>query len=713
MLIGGIVAGLVLGLLAGGTMAHLGSVRLRFVTLLFAAVVVRFTTEAALGADLAIAELLRLPLFAIAYGMLLVGLWVNRTQPGLMLAFVGVLGNAIAIVANGGFMPIWLPSLEAAGLTRADVQTAFHTILEPTFGAHFLIHAGPLSDVIPIPFPIIQNVASMGDVFLASGLAFFLFATVVRDPRELGEEEVEVVRQRLTGLAGSARLPRSVEDAIGERRVRPETGLAPGLAEAAALERPRVLGASGSGMAAPALAPLPVDVGEAPDVDPGIGPNAYGAGGAIAIPVPRAGDGLPLPRPAVPRITDRARRHPYVRLALNGSFSALWMGQLISLFGDRIHQIALGFLVYGATESPLAVALVFLAATLPNLLFSPLAGTLVDRWDQKEILVVSDLLRASAVLLVPMAAVINLWLVYPLSFAITTISIFFRPARVAVLPRIVRDDELLTANSALWVGETMADVVGYPLAGLFVGFLGPALALAFWLDAATYAASALLIATIVVPPVRRRAETASAPNFRAELHEGWRFLRGETVLLANTLQATVAQFTIGILTALTLIYASEVIRGTTITPQAVYAFLETGVGFGNLVGGFLLGLLGARLARGRLVIVGYTVSGLCTAALALTDNLTIAIGLMIGLGVANMIFLIPSQTLFQERTPPELMGRVVGFRFSLVFGSMTLAMGVGGVLAQAVGVPIVLGVFGLLTAAAGFAGLFVPAVRDA
>ena len=77
-----------------------------------------------------------------------------------------------------------------------------------------------------------------------------------------------------------------------------------------------------------------------------------------------------------------------------------------------------------------------------------------------------------------------------------------------------------------------------------------------------------------------------------------------------------------------------------------------------------------------------------------------------------MIFLIPSQALFQERTPAELMGRVVGFRFALVFGSMTLAMALGGLLAQAFGVTPVIAVFGLVTMAAGLAGMLVPAVRD-
>ena len=700
MLIAGIVLGLVLGLLAGGSIGNLGTVRLRWVGFLFAAVIVRFTTETALGANLAIAEALQLPLFAVAYGMLLVGLWVNRAHPGMSLAFVGVLGNALVIVVNGGFMPIWQPSLFAAGFAETDVRTGFHVVLDAGAGtADFLLHLGFLGDVIPVPLPFIRNVASIGDLFLTAGLAFFLFATVVRYPQELDEEEEAAVRRRLAGVAVSTRSRGPAAVAALARRA--DTGLAAGLAESAALERTVVLGGSGAGLSNPTLAPLPFGGRRA---------AAAAVAGAEALPAGEAA--IPIPRP---EIIERARRHPYVRLALNPAFSALWAGQLISLFGDRIHQIALAFLVFNATNSPLAVALVFVAATLPNLLISPIAGTFVDRWDHQEVLVVSDLLRAATVLIIPMAAVTNVLLVYPLIFAITTISIFFRPARVAILPRIVRDDELLPANSAMWIGETMADVVGYPLAGLFVGFLGASLPLAFWFDSATYVASAVLLWTIVVPPMVRAApaEEEASHGFFHELGQGWGFLRGETTLLANTIQATVGQFTVGILTALTAVYAAEVIAHASFNAEAVYAFLETGIGIGNLVGGFVLGLIGTRLARGRLVIIGYTAWGLCVAGLALTDNLPAALGLMLGSGVANMVFVIPSQTLFQERTPPELMGRVVGFRYALVFGSMTIAMAAGGVLGSVFGVAPVLGVFGLVTTFAGLAGLFVPAVRDA
>jgi MFS family permease len=173
------------------------------------------------------------------------------------------------------------------------------------------------------------------------------------------------------------------------------------------------------------------------------------------------------------------------------------------------------------------------------------------------------------------------------------------------------------------------------------------------------------------------------------------------------------QFALGIIIVLTPIYVTETLGATKAQFGAYYGFLQFGIGLGNLVGGLIIGLLGARLAKGRTVIAGYSAAGACIALLALTGNVGVAFGLMAGFGVANMVFVIPSQTLFQLRTPPEMMGRVVGFRFALVFGSMTLAMAVGGVLGAAFGAAIVIGVFGLLTVVAGLAGVLVPAVRDA
>ncbi|MEA2525168.1 MAG: hypothetical protein QOF73_2395, partial [Thermomicrobiales bacterium] len=432
MLIGGIVFGLVLGLLAGGSIGNLGSVRLRWVGILMFAVILRFGTEFGLIQGNAFIDTFRLPLFMTAFVMLLSALWVNRSQPGLRLAFVGILSNTIAIAANGGHMPIWIRSLEAANFTLADVASPFHTTLADDAGLDFFLHAGPLGDIIPIPLPIIQNVASIGDVFLTAGLAFFLFATVIRRP---GETDGDGARESgpLAGLAGTTRLPRGIDAALGQQRIRPGTGLASSLADTASLDRPLVLGGVGTGLAGPSARSLIGRVrgadGQVVDVW-GSRPGAIGRPVALA-PVPSAASGIggdgTIALPGRPRVVgERVRRHPYVRLALNGSFTSLWTGQMISLLGDRVHQIALAALVVGITQSIFAGALVFVAATLPNLFLAPIAGAYVDRWNHRDVMIVSDLLRAAVVLIMPIAAITNVVLVYPLIFLITTISIFFR-----------------------------------------------------------------------------------------------------------------------------------------------------------------------------------------------------------------------------------------------------------------------------------------------
>ena len=681
MLIAAVALGLLLGLVARGDILNLARVRLRWAAVIFAALAVRFTTES-LVETVDLVHALRLPLFGLAYGLLLAGLWRNRARPGLSLAFVGILANAIAIAVNGGFMPVWEPSLAQIGFGPGDIaERGFYTVVPLTeLDASFLTSAVLLGDIIPLPLPLFPGVISLGDLFLSAGLAFFMFATVVRAPVGLLEDEEAILRQRVLDISTGSPDPRQRE-----------TGLRSGLLEASALERPALLGSSAAGMLAP---------GQTADVGVGAG---VGAGVRVAVEAP-----------ILPSLAERARRHPYVRLSLNPAFSALWAGQLISLLGDRVHQIALAFLVLGATNSAIALGAVFVAATLPNLLFGPLAGTLVDRWDEREVLIVSDILRAAIVLLLPVAALINILLVYPLVFLMTTVSIFFRPARVSILPRIVEKDDLIVANSAMWVGESFADIGGYALAGLFVAFLGTSLPLAFWIDSVSYIASAILLATIVVRPRPAPKDGAAAPrNIVRELREGWAFLRHETVLLGNTLQGVAGQAMIGVILALLPIYARDTIEGGVVAPETVLAFLESSIGLGNLVGGFAVGLVGTRIGLGRMVILGYALTGGLVALLGLTGDLGLALGLIFGVGAGNLVFVIPSQTLFQQRTPAGLMGRVVGFRFSLVFGAMTVAAALAGVMGELFGPGPVIALFGVITVGAGLGALFVPALRDA
>jgi MFS family permease len=403
-----------------------------------------------------------------------------------------------------------------------------------------------------------------------------------------------------------------------------------------------------------------------------------------------------------------------VRLARDARFSAFWLAGTISVFGDRLHQIAIGVMVLAMTGSALQTGLVWVAATLPNLILGPIAGTFVDRWDQKRVMIVSDLLRAGLVLALPFIVAGQLWLVYPVVFLITTISLFFRPAKAAIIPRIVRREDLTPANGAIWTGETLADIAGYPLAGVFVAFLGTDLA--FWVDSVTYVISAVLLAGLVIPPVARHAAVhvrGAVGAFTTELREGWQFLRNEPALFQNTMVSVMAQLSIGATLALMVVYAQKSLAGDAIPYPTSYAVIEAAIGLGNLIGGFVIGAIGARFNKGWLVITGFAVMGLATIALGLTSNEFMAIGAAVVIGIFNLVYVIPSQTLFAERTPAGLMGRVIAIRSSIVMGALTGAMAVSAGLADQIDAGTIIAATGVLTVVGAVIAAWLPAVRDA
>jgi DHA3 family macrolide efflux protein-like MFS transporter len=623
----GVLMGLGLGLLVGGTLDSLIFVRLRWLPVLLLAASARFGLDAALAAG-SVPDGLRMWLVLTTYLLLTAMLVANRSLPGLTAAALGTAANGIAIVANGGWMPVWQPSLAAAGLDPNTLHSSFHRILVGPVDAGFFAHGGPLVDIIPIPIPILQSVASVGDLLLGAGLAFFVFAAVAR---------------------------------------------------------------------APVLV-------------------------SVSIPTVRATD-----EPTTER--KDALRHSYIRLATNSAFSAMWLGQVVSSLGDRVHQVALVFLVARATDnSPLALGLVFGAMTVPTLLVGPLAGALVDRWDRKRVMVGSDLARAGIVGLIPVVSGLNVGLVVGLVFVLAAVSSFFRPARSAALPQVVAEEDLLTANSAMWVADTVSDLVGYGLGGMFVAFLGSSLALAFWIDGASYLASAALVAAVVIPPIVRtvtgpasgRAAASGAAgsdvpaqtSIRAEMAEGWQFLRAEAVLLATTVQAAIAEYGLGALTALSPLLVASLALGGTDAPTA-YGFFEMAMGAGLVGGGVVLGGLATRLPKGPAIIAAFTALGVLLLALSATGSLLVALALAAGVGIANVSFVVPSQTLFQQRTPGEMLGRVVSIRLALVNGVLALAMVTSGALAQVFGLRPVLAACGLLTAGVGLAGLAVRPIRRA
>ena len=197
----------------------------------------------------------------------------------------------------------------------------------------------------------------------------------------------------------------------------------------------------------------------------------------------------------------------------NGNYTRLWLGGLISLIGDWALNVGLPIYIFLLTGSVLALSITLLAASLPPVLFGSLAGVFVDRWDHKRTMVVTNLLLA--LVLLPLLLVRSadlVWIVYLVAFVAGTIEQFFLPAQNALLPRLVAEERLVSANSLISVSSNLARLIGPALGGLIAARLG--LNGIVLIDAASFLLAALLIAGIASPratPQPQPATPSEAP----------------------------------------------------------------------------------------------------------------------------------------------------------------------------------------------------------
>src|SRR4051812_20404627 len=196
----------------------------------------------------------------------------------------------------------------------------------------------------------------------------------------------------------------------------------------------------------------------------------------------------------------------------NSDFAKLWTAATISLLGTQVSQIAIPFIaVLLLKVPPIQVALLGTLEFLPFLLFTLPAGVWVDRLPRRRILVSGDLGRAIMLVSIPIAyalSVLTIWQLYVVAFVNGILTVFFDIADQSYLPTVLDRDQLVDGNAKLQASVSTAQVVGQPLGGGVVGFLGAPFAIV--LDAISYVASAVLIFGIRRVERATRAHAATA-----------------------------------------------------------------------------------------------------------------------------------------------------------------------------------------------------------
>jgi len=384
----------------------------------------------------------------------------------------------------------------------------------------------------------------------------------------------------------------------------------------------------------------------------------------------------------------------------NRNFALVWTAGLISMTGDWLLFIGLPIYVLTLTGSVLLTSVTLMAAFVPNLLFGSLAGVFVDRWNRKRTMVFANALQALAVLpLLLVASADQIWIVYAAAFAESTISLFFRPAESALLPLLVDEGRLASANALGGVNSNLARLVGPALGGLAIAAWG--LGGVIWGDAASFVLAALLIGLIparLARPVRAPegadSDTAPAPRggVLRELGEGLGVVRRERAVVVLFAMAALMGLGEGLFGVLLVVWTRRILAGGALE----LGWMMSAQAVGGLLGGlFVGGLIAPRVRPARLVGVCALLFGAIDLAIVdaplyapghlppspipavATSLLLLVLGLFVLVGIPGIGMNAGATTLLQTVVPNTHLGRVMSLFFGLfaltTLGGMALA----------------------------------------
>lgn len=348
-------------------------------------------------------------------------------------------------------------------------------------------------------------------------------------------------------------------------------------------------------------------------------------------------------------------------LLLTRDFGLVWSGQLISQIGDGISKLALLWFVYSITGSPLKTSVIGLLQTIPPIVLGPVIGVYVDRLPKKLLLIVSDLLRALLIGLIPCLIPVESFTVavlYVLVLLHAIATAVFGPALTAAVPTIVPKTQYTAANALLQGTMSLGIIFGPALSGLGIAAYGSQEVLC--LNAVTYMVSAgcLVLVRFAAPPPRGLSAAAPTTMLR-DLIEGLRYsVVSQPIILSLT--GIAALYTLGTsaLTALFPVFARKMLG---LGPVEV-GYLWSALGAGLLLTSIgLLWVTGWRLKDRMWLIVGASsLSGVAICGLIRTSDPYQA-GFLMGLIGSGMGAFTPiAWGIIQELAPSHMIGRVLG-----------------------------------------------------
>lgn len=368
---------------------------------------------------------------------------------------------------------------------------------------------------------------------------------------------------------------------------------------------------------------------------------------------------------------------------LGGPFWRLWTSSGLSNLADGALKAALPLVALRLTDSPVLIAGVATASTLPWLLCALPAGALADRFDRRLAMVGANVVRVILLLVLTLCLTLgfgSIWLLYAVAFAIGVTETLYDTSAQSILPQVVPRSSLSRANGRLYAAElTGQEFIGPPLGSALVA---AGVALAFLTPAGLWAAAVGML--LLVKGRFRVKRTGPSTTLRSEIAEGVRFLWANRLLRRFALMVGAANFASQAAFSVFVLYA--VGAGSYLgLHEAAFGLLLISTAVGSLIGSFLVERIERWCGRTRALRVSVIGFALLVGVPGLSTNLwVVTVGLGAG-GVAIMVWNVIVVSLRQRLTPDHLLGRVNSVFRLLAWGTMPLGAITGGVLASLIG----------------------------
>jgi CRP-like cAMP-binding protein/predicted MFS family arabinose efflux permease len=319
--------------------------------------------------------------------------------------------------------------------------------------------------------------------------------------------------------------------------------------------------------------------------------------------------------------------------------------------GGALTALAASILVYRVTNSAQSVGLMLIATSGPAFAIGLIAGVYVDRLDRKRIILISDLLRASLILLIPFLIPFNINWLYVIVALTSAITQFFDSAHASILPEVISEKELSAATSLMAVSSLGSTTIGFAAAGFIATSLN--INWAFYLDGISYLISALLILFTHVPRLPLNEETsvrAIGRNLSAGLH-----VVGKTPILRSLFIVIAPIYLLfGLEISLFLPFTLLELNGS----EFHFGLQEAAEGVGIALGSIGMARLADRIRAGQWLAISYLSMAVAMIVYSFSHSVELAI-LMMGIsGVLNAPSFIGEQLVLQRAAPREMRGRV-------------------------------------------------------